>query len=51
LKGRKVPIVIEDDDDDDDKGGEDDDGDDVEVVEAGVKSGAVLQEPIVIDED
>jgi hypothetical protein len=51
LKSRKVPIVIEDDDDDDDKGGEDDDGDDVEVVEAGVKSGAVLQEPIVIDED
>ena len=49
LKSKKVPIVIEDDDDDED--GEDDDGDDVEVVEAGVKSGAVLQEPIVIDED
>ena len=42
---RKLPIVIEDDDDDDD------DGDAVEVVEGGVKSGAVFQEPIIIDDD
>jgi hypothetical protein len=45
---RNLPIVIEDDDDDDDDDG---DGDAVEVSEGGVKSGAVFQEPIIIDDD
>jgi hypothetical protein len=48
---RKLPIVIEDDDDDDVHVDDDDDGDAVEVVEGGVKSGAVFQEPIIIDDD
>ena len=56
---RELPIVIEDDDDDDVHVDDDDDvhvdddddGDAVEVVEGGVKSGAVFQEPIIIDDD
>jgi hypothetical protein len=44
---RKLPIVIVDEDDDDDDG----DVDAVEVVEGGAKSGAVFQEPIIIDDD
>ena len=39
------------DDDDDVHVDDDDDGDAVEVVEGGVKSGAVFQEPIIIDDD
>ena len=49
LKSKKMPIVIEDDDDDDDD--EDDDGGAVEANDDGVKSGAVFQEPIVVEDD
>jgi hypothetical protein len=48
MQRERTAIVIEDDEDDDHDDGT---GDAVEVVRAGVKSGAVLRRPIVIDDD